>query len=359
MLEGVVTLSYGLRPAYPTPHTFITYMFLHGSIGHLLGNMIFLWIVGCVLEIGCGRFVYTGIYLLGGLFAVIVYVLVYPDSTVPLVGASGAIAGLMGAFTVLFGKKKVNIFYSLGFYFNYLKVPAILLLPIWIGKELFQLFYGSVQHVAYVAHIGGLATGAVLGFFILRYVRLSNREIFAEDPHDEISPLLEEAVERIGELDLEHARRLLIEVLEKDPENLHALNHLFNIEKHDGDNPRFHEVAKRLLTLVSEDTTEARHAYSIYEEYLNFTSRPKLPARLYLRMSTICMATGHLDNAAKILAALTKKRSDMPGISAALFKLAQYYHQKGLSDQYRKCLLALARNFPNSPEARIAREKLK
>lgn len=359
MLEGVVTLSYGLRPAYPAPHTFFTYMFLHGSIGHLLGNMIFLWIVGCVLEVGCGRFIYTGVYFLGGLFAVVVYALVYPDSTVPLVGASGAISGLMGAFTVLFGKKKVNIFYSLGFYFNYLKVPAIILLPIWIGKELFQLFYGSVQHVAYVAHLGGLATGAVLGFFISRTFRLSNREIFSEDPRDEISPLLEQAVEKIGVLDLEHARKLLIEVLEEDPENLHALNHLFNIEKHDGDNPRFHEVAECLLTVVSEDMTEARQAYSIYEEYLKYTSRPKLPARLYLRMSSICMATGHLDNAAKILVALTKKRSDLPGISAALFKLANTYHQKGLSEQHRKCLIVLTRNFPDSPEARIAREKLK
>ena len=131
-LSKVVFINYGFRPAYKSLTTFFTYMFLHGSFGHLLGNMIFLWIVGCVLELGCGRFLYTGIYLMGGFLAVGLFWLVYMQSTVPLVGASGAIAGLMGTFTVLFGKKKVNIFYSLGFYFNFVKVPAIILLPTWL-----------------------------------------------------------------------------------------------------------------------------------------------------------------------------------------------------------------------------------
>jgi membrane associated rhomboid family serine protease len=358
MLEGVVTLQYGFRPAYPSVHTFFTYMFLHGSFGHLLGNMIFLWIVGCVLEVGCGRFIYIGVYVLGGLFAVILYGLVYSASTVPLVGASGAIAGLMGAFTVLFGKKKVSIFYSLGFYFNYLKMPAITLLPIWIGKELFQLLYGSVRHVAYVAHIGGLVTGALLGFFIWRYFKLSNKEIFSEDLRDEIAPLLEQAFEKIGELDLDNARLLLYQVLEKDPDNLNALNHLFNIEKHDADNQRFHDVAKRLLIRVSGDLTESQRAYGIYADYLKHAYQPKLPAPLYLRLSTVCIATGHLDHAAKILANLIKKRSDLPGLSTALLKLANCYRQSGNSRQYDKCLRVLTRNFPQSPEAKIAQKTI-
>ena len=109
-LSKVVFINYGFRPAYKSLTTSFTYMFLHGGFGHLLGNMIFLWIVGCVLELGCGRILYTGIYLMGGFLSVGLFWLVYMESTVPLVGASGAIAGLMGTFTVLFGKKKVNIF---------------------------------------------------------------------------------------------------------------------------------------------------------------------------------------------------------------------------------------------------------
>ncbi len=130
----ITSLNYGFIPAKKSVLTSMTYMFMHGSTGHLVGNMVFLWIVGCMLEMGLGRLRYAGLYIFGGLFAVWVYWLVYMNSTVPLVGASGAIAGLMGAFAVLFGKKKVKIFYSLGVYFNYLRIPAIILLPIWVGN---------------------------------------------------------------------------------------------------------------------------------------------------------------------------------------------------------------------------------
>jgi len=156
----LTSLQYGFIPAQKSLLTSFTHMFMHGSTGHLVGNMIFLWIVGCMLEMGLGRLRYSVFYIFGGLCAVWLFWLIYMNSTIPLVGASGAIAGLMGAFAVLFGKRKVKIFYSLGFYFNYLKIPAIILLPIWIGQEFYQLFGGGATHVAYVAHIGGLIGGA-------------------------------------------------------------------------------------------------------------------------------------------------------------------------------------------------------
>jgi len=77
-------------------------MFLHGGFGHLLGNMIFLWLVGCMLEMGCGRGFYSAAYIVTGLCSVILFWSVYPKSTMPLIGASG----LMGAFTVLYGRKR-------------------------------------------------------------------------------------------------------------------------------------------------------------------------------------------------------------------------------------------------------------
>ena len=111
----LASLRYGFIPDQKSLLTSFTYMFMHGSTGHLLGNMIFLWIVGCMLEMGLGRLQYAVLYILGGLCAVWLFWLIYMNSTIPLVGASGSIAGLMGAFAVLFGKKRVKIFYSLGF----------------------------------------------------------------------------------------------------------------------------------------------------------------------------------------------------------------------------------------------------
>ena len=122
IVSETVTQRYGFKPAEKSIITPFTYMFLHGGFMHLLGNMIFLWLVGCVLELGCGRVFYASLYLLTGFLSALLFGLVYTDSQIPLVGASGAISGLMGAYTVLYGRKKIKVFYSLGFYFNYAKI---------------------------------------------------------------------------------------------------------------------------------------------------------------------------------------------------------------------------------------------
>ena len=258
-LSQIVSYSYGFRPAHKSVLTSFTYMFLHGSFGHLFGNMVFLWIVGCMLEMGLGRLKYVGLYIIGGLMAVWGYWLVYMDSTMPLVGASGSIAGLMGAYAVLFKKKKVKIFYSLGFYFNYLRIPAIILLPIWIGNELYQLFFGGDSHVAYAAHIGGLVGGALFGFMCMKFSLGFDEDVIKEAPVDEISPLMEKALKHIAELDMHAGRRVLKQVLDKDPENIDALTHLFHVDKLDPEGDRFHETAKKLIFQLSR-------SYHTYEK---------------------------------------------------------------------------------------------
>ena len=283
----IISLQYGFRPAYKSFMTAFTYMFLHGSAGHLFGNMVFLWIVGCMLEMGLGRWLYAGLYIWGGLIAAGMFWLIYMNSTMPVVGASGAIAGLMGAFAVLFGKKKVKIFYSLGFYFNYLKIPAIILLPIWIGNEFFQLFFGNARHVAYVAHIGGLMGGALFGVLILKFcVKLKN-DVFDEIPEDDIAPLMERALKHIAELDMPSGRRLLGEVLAKDPENIDALTHLFNVDKLSPETEEFHGTAKKLIFHLSRNDNTHEKANKIYQEYVGHTRRPRLSAQLYLQLSSI------------------------------------------------------------------------
>ena len=186
----IVSFSYGFRPAYPSAIASCTYMFLHGSFGHLLGNMLFLWIVGCVLEMRLGRYKYVGLYIIGGLTAVWGYWLVYTDSTLPLVGASGAIAGLMGGYALLFRKKNIKILFSSGFNFNYLKIPAIILLPIWIGNECYQFYFGGDSQVAYAAHIGGLISGALFGFICLKFSLGFDEDGIRDTPIDEMSPYM-------------------------------------------------------------------------------------------------------------------------------------------------------------------------
>ena len=355
----ILTLRYGFRPAYKSFLTAFTYMFLHGSAGHLFGNMVFLWIVGCMLEMGLGRLLYSGLYICGGLIAAGMFWLIYMNSTIPVVGASGAIAGLMGAFAVLFGKKKVKIFYSLGFYFNYLKIPAIILLPIWIGNEFFQLFFGNTRHVAYVAHIGGLMGGALFSFFILKFCVPLNKDVFDEIPEDGIAPLMEKALKHIAELDMESGRQLLGQVLAKDPENIDALTHLFNVCKLDPETEEFHRTTKKLIFQLSRSYNTYEKANKIYQEYVGLTRRPRLSPQLYLQLSAMFSATGHLENAVKILTLLVKKVPESPGIPTALLKLARAYRQNGMALQGNKCLQLLCHKYPESSEAQVARKSLR
>jgi membrane associated rhomboid family serine protease len=142
-------------------HTVVTSMFLHGGWFHLIGNMWFLWIFGNNIEdsMGHGRFV--GFYLVTGLLAAAAQVMVNPASPVPMVGASGAISGVMGAYLVLYPRVRVHMLIVLGFFITTISVPASWMLLYWallqaIGSA------GGGGGVAFMAHLGGFVAGAVL-----------------------------------------------------------------------------------------------------------------------------------------------------------------------------------------------------
>jgi len=153
----------------------LTSMFLHGGWGHVLGNLLFLWVFGSSIEDSMGRLRFAGFYLLCGLAAAAAQVLIDPASPVPMVGASGAISGVMGAFLVLYPRVRVHLLIFLFFFIDVVAVPAWLLLVYWFAM---QLLTGLPQlsairpdisdGVAVWAHIGGFAAGALLIRFFAR-----------------------------------------------------------------------------------------------------------------------------------------------------------------------------------------------
>ena len=355
----IISAKFGFTPAKSKPVTFFTHMFLHGSFQHLLGNMIFLWLVGCMIEMGSSRIFYGATYLLTGLGAVMLFWLMHPQSGIHLVGASGAISGLMGAFCVLYGRKKVKFFYSLGFYFNYLKAPAIILLPVWIAKEIYFLYTDVTGNVAYEAHLGGLISGAVfglIGFILFRNMKTDTMQ--ADEPVDEISPLIEKALEKVSQLDMEAGRLLLEQALKKDPGHIGTMTHLFNIYKNSPQDPRFHEIVRQLLNRLTVESVHHQKARQIFEEYMKLTSRPCLSRDLYLRMISVLAGSGHPEKAERIMAMFLKQQANFPGIPEALLKLADGFRQKGVAEKYHRCLMLLRNRFPDTAEGQIARKNL-
>lgn len=357
-LSRVFTIRFGFKPANPSLLTIFTHMFLHGGLGHLIGNMIFLWLVGCLLEAGSGKLFFFTTYIVTGLGAVGMFWLWNMNAMGPLVGASGAIAGLMGAFTVLYGRKKMKIFYSIGIYFNYVSIRAIILLPLWILNEAYQLVFSEMQHVAYLAHIGGLLTGALLGFVNKKFLGFYNEDAIEPEPEDTISPLMEKALTHMGRLEMEEGAKLLNEVLEKEPENISALKSLFDIYKTRPEDSQFHDLAKRVLLLLSRDRARDKMTIEVYHEYIRSVKKPRLSAALYVRLISIFSALGQPENAEPILAVFLKKRPDLPGLAAALLKLAHGYKKKGNHKKQRNCLRLLCSTFSDTPEARLAKKEL-
>jgi membrane associated rhomboid family serine protease len=157
-----------VEQAAPMWLTLLSSMFLHGGLLHLAGNMLFLWIFGNNVEDSMGRLRFVAFYLLGGLAALLAQVAINPGAPVPTVGASGAIAAVLGGYAVLYPRARVITVVFIIIFFTIVELPALLVLGLWFGM---QLLYGlgnlgqplgGEGGVAYFAHIGGFVFGLVL-----------------------------------------------------------------------------------------------------------------------------------------------------------------------------------------------------
>jgi membrane associated rhomboid family serine protease len=148
----------------PPSLTILTSMFMHGGWMHLIGNMLYLWIFGDNVEDSMGHVRFVVFYLLCGLAAVLAQALPDPTSTVPMVGASGAISGVLGAYLLLYPHARVLVVIPIGFILQTARIPAGIVLVLWFGLQLFSnaMASGEGGGVAFRAHIGGFIAGMAL-----------------------------------------------------------------------------------------------------------------------------------------------------------------------------------------------------
>jgi membrane associated rhomboid family serine protease len=159
---------------FPSPiATIFTAMFMHGGLFHVAGNMLYLWIFGDNVEdtLGHGRFLLF--YLLSGVAAALAQIAVHPDSRIPMVGASGAVSGVLGAYLLLFPYARVLVLLIFGFFFRIVRWPAIVVLGFWIVVQFLNGLItvsvaagGAAGGTAWFAHIGGFLAGIVLLFLM-------------------------------------------------------------------------------------------------------------------------------------------------------------------------------------------------
>ncbi len=157
--------------------TLLTSMFMHGGLLHLLGNMLFLWIFGNNIEDSMGRFRFIAFYLAGGVVALLAQTLLEPDSTAPTIGASGAVAAVLGGYALLYPRARVKTLVIIIFFITLIELPALLVLGLWF---LIQVLYGTAELAQPVGGAGGIAYFAHIGGFIFGLLLI---KLIANRPH--------------------------------------------------------------------------------------------------------------------------------------------------------------------------------
>jgi membrane associated rhomboid family serine protease len=219
---------WGLLPSDIGVVTLITHIFMHAGWLHLLSNLFMLFLAGPAVEDRLGRPIFASFYLLAGVFAALFWAFLVPDRNIPLVGASGAIAGVLGAFLVRFWSSDIRFayFFMFGFrpYFGTFEAKAWLMLPLWFANE---IFHGYLAHslgvsggVAYWAHVGGFAFGAA-SVWVFRVSGIEEKFIDARIEEKvtlvAANPVVEEALEMRNEGNGPAALELLQEAFAKSP----------------------------------------------------------------------------------------------------------------------------------------------
>jgi membrane associated rhomboid family serine protease len=328
---------YGYVPARPTVTGLVGTLFLHAGWMHLLGNMYLLWLCGCSIEDLWGRPLYAAVYLLGGAGAALAHASFQPDSTAHLVGASGAIAALMGVFCVRCWNTNVRFFY---WFFLALvgtfSAPAWVMLLLWFTRELFSAFvYAESSSVAFWAHIGGFGFGAALAF-AMKLSRLEESVIApAIDRKTNLAakhPRFVTAVERFDQGDYSAAIRYLKDALKDESEDpdLHqwlARCYMALDEPHEAARCFRKELAihlrKREFELAAQSYLELVAAAPDFE----------LTARELGAVANAMMAGGYETEAAALFQKLLNGEFDPLLRLRAGLALAVFHHQQGRTRQ--------------------------
>ncbi|WP_097459255.1 rhomboid family intramembrane serine protease [Mangrovitalea sediminis] len=294
--------AFGLIPAHIDLADLFAYQFLHGGWEHIIGNMVFLFLLGFTVEraLGAGRFLVA--YLTCGVLSGLVFALVEWGSDQPLVGASGAISGLMGMYVAIFGAQRIRFFYFLGVYFDYFTAPALVMLPVWIAKEVFDYTVGGTRGIAYMAHAGGLAAGAGLVWLFGRSW-LQVRDSFFDPGEDEQEAAFRKqyaiAMSELGHMAFETAQLQFEALWRRHPDRQVLLEHLYQLTKLRPDLPAYRERARELMELALR-RGQPDLLLRIWQEYLKLGEMHfPLSAEDHNRVLFACLREGNLRDAEK------------------------------------------------------------
>jgi membrane associated rhomboid family serine protease len=351
------TNRWASNPADWQPITLITAAFLHVSVGHLLGNMVFLFVFGYTVELALGRSRYLLFYLLAGCAGEVGDLIARWGSQSIGLGASGAISGLMAMYAMIYGRRRIRFFYQLMFYFDYVKAPAIILLPAWIAHEFLQQWLNPDGGVAYMAHAGGLIGGALL-LAVHKRLRGAAFALPEEEPaEDNLDADRRRTDDLIRAMKLAEARALLGSLVERRPTDRDLLFKYFGLTRLAPDDEHFHRAAQRIFALDGDDPATMQGLHDSFESYWTTAKpRPRLNVDQMARLAIRFARAGHLasaDRLSKLLLAQAPEHQALPSVLLGLVRASLARNDREKATEHGR---TLANRYGQSAEARLAAE---
>jgi len=333
ILDNTLYRKWGYTPSRPSLFNLLAYMFLHSGWIHLLGNMFFLYLSGPFVEDAFGRPLFVSFYLLAGMGSALFYASHYPNSASPLIGASGAIAGVLGAYMIRYAKRKIRFFYI--FWLGFIpkrgtfSSPAWIMLPLWLLREVFSakmtdaMSSGDGGGVAYWAHVWGFVIGAVVSLGI-KFLKVEETLIAPSLDAKSIvvdNTAVEKAMAAREQGRMETAWSILWGELRRHPQNCDAAIALWHLSTQA---ERINEAAPFLIRAI-KDQVRARHgsaAFSCWQELFAHLPDAQIPIEVETKLAALLMKE-EMNEAARDVADKAAEKASSDTDIGILTKLAK------------------------------------
>lgn len=321
-------IRWGLIPSELKVTRLISHQFLHGDTMHLLGNLFFLLICGFAVEAAIGHWRFLAFYLISGIAGGLMHALFEADSSIPLVGASGAISGVMAMYLGVFMLRRIEFFYWLFVFVGYFRAPALIILPLYIGKEIFSYLSDPDAGVAFMAHAGGFIVGAGLSLLNNKFSPQTLNNDYIEtpdsDPQEDVE--LIKILKHIEAYQFDQALRAVNAALKTRPDNFRLHLTRYNLCKIAG-GQLADKAAGGLLAAAPENSADIHAQVQIIRRTPDAIGHVKSDALIAL-VARLC-DEGETQTAEQAYRAAEKQISDTKQLMRLAVKLAQSFADLG------------------------------
>lgn len=326
--DSISSVANGLSGKHFKISALFTHQFLHGSFMHLIGNLFFLIFCGFAVEAAIGHWRFLIFYLICGIAGGLSHVAADLNSSTPLIGASGAISGVMAMYLAVFRLRKIEFFYWIFFLVGYIRAPALLILPFYIGKELLDYYLNPDSNVAFLAHAGGFVCGALLiGISLLFKLQIVDDEYIEEDtsvdPYQEKLALVYQDIEN---MQFGHAKDKVNALIDEKGASFELENIRYNLLKLNK-SEAFYKSLIKLLSFERLLPKQIQNLEQIWKDNIAITD--KLNDKTLLKLAFQFSTLDNTESVEAVTDKLLARNSKEPDLALLTQKLSSMFERLG------------------------------